>query len=77
MRVKTLIWFIPMIMVLYGCPYAANVPLAAIPAEAVDSSLVGYWYGIVKDGSDFLELKRWISPQKRIPLIRSSGMGRL
>lgn len=57
MRAKNLLWFIPMIMTLYGCPYEANVPLASRPAEAVDSNLVGYWYGIVKDGSDFFGIE--------------------
>lgn len=38
---------------LCGCPFESNVPLAAKPVEPVDSSLLGYWYGIVKDGSDF------------------------
>ena len=39
------------------------MPLEAGPVEPVDSSLFGYWYGIVKDGSDFfgieaLEIKK-------------------
>ncbi len=38
---------------LYGCPYESTIPLAPSPTEAVDTSLLGYWYGIVKDGSDF------------------------
>ena len=29
-----------------------TVPLARAPAEPVDSSLLGYWYGIIKDFSD-------------------------
>ncbi len=57
MRVKKFIWFLPVIICLYGCPYEANVPLATRPAEAVDSNLVGYWYGIVKDGSDFFGIE--------------------
>ena len=57
MRVKKFIWFLPVIIGLYGCPYEANVPLASRPAEAVDSTLVGYWYGIVKDGSDYFGIE--------------------
>ncbi|MBL0233603.1 MAG: hypothetical protein IPQ08_08050 [Chitinophagaceae bacterium] len=64
MSVKNIIWFIPVMIGLYGCPYEANVPLAARPAEAVDTNLVGYWYGIVKDGSDFFGIEALdISPK--------------
>jgi hypothetical protein len=38
-------------------PFESNVPLEAKPVEAVDSSLLGYWYGIVKDGSDFFGIE--------------------
>jgi hypothetical protein len=31
--------------------------MEARPVEAVDSSLLGYWYGIVKDGSDFFGIE--------------------
>ena len=27
------------------------------PTEAIDSSLLGYWYGIIKDGSDFFGIE--------------------
>jgi len=27
------------------------------PVEAVDSTLLGYWYGIIKDGSDFFGIE--------------------
>ncbi len=40
-------------MGLYACPYESPVALEPGPVEPVDSSLLGYWYGIVKDGSDF------------------------
>jgi len=43
--------------VIYGCPFESTVPLAASPAEPVDTSLFGYWYGIVKDGSDFFGIE--------------------
>lgn len=77
MSVKNIIWFIPVMIGLYGCPYEANVPLAARPAEAVDTNLVGYWYGIVKDGSDFLALKHLTSALKQIPPIPSFDMAKL
>ncbi len=53
MTMKKLLWLLPLSIVLYACPFESTVPLAAAPAEPVDSSLLGYWYGIVKDGSDF------------------------
>jgi len=31
--------------------------MAEKPTEAVDSTLLGYWYGIVKDGSDFFGIE--------------------
>ena len=37
---------------LYACPFESTVPLAPVPTEPVDSSLLGYWYGIIKDFSD-------------------------
>ena len=33
------------------------MPLEADPTEPVDSSLMGYWYGIIKDGSDFFGIE--------------------
>jgi hypothetical protein len=57
MRVKKLLFFLPVLACLYGCPYEANMPMASKPAEAVDTSLLGYWYGIVKDGSDFFGIE--------------------
>ena len=44
-------------IILCACPYESAVPLAARPAEAIDSSLIGYWYGIVKDGSDYFGIE--------------------
>lgn len=52
-----LLWLLPFGMILGGCPFESKVPLADRPAEPVDSSLLGYWYGIVKDGSDFFGIE--------------------
>lgn len=54
---KKLIGLLPLSFILYACPFESNVPLQARPAEPVDSSLLGYWYGIVKDGSDFFGIE--------------------
>lgn len=43
--------------VLCACPFESTVPLASRPAEAVDTTLFGYWYGIVKDGSDYFGIE--------------------
>lgn len=45
-------WLLPLWFILAACPFESSVPLAPGPAEPVDSSLYGYWYGIIKDGSD-------------------------
>jgi hypothetical protein len=37
---------------LTACPFESTVPLAAAPTEKVDTTLLGYWYGIIKDFSD-------------------------
>ena len=49
---KKLLWLLPLTLILYACPFESNVPLAPAPTEPVDSSLLGYWYGIIKDFSD-------------------------
>lgn len=46
-----------MIIVLYACPYESTVPMSAGPTEPVDTSLMGYWYGIIKDGSDYFGIE--------------------
>ena len=55
--VKILCWLLPVCFIVSACPFESKVPLAAAPAEAVDSTLLGYWYGIVKDGSDFFGIE--------------------
>ncbi len=47
----------PVCALLYACPFESAVALEPKPVEAVDSSLLGYWYGIVKDGSDFFGIE--------------------
>ena len=45
-------WLLPLSFVVSACPFESNVGLAPGPSEPVDSSLFGYWYGIIKDFSD-------------------------
>lgn len=47
----------PLATILSACPFESTVPMAAAPAEPVDSTLLGYWYGIIKDGSDFFGIE--------------------
>lgn len=54
---KKLLWFLPLTILLYACPFESTVPLASGPAEPVDSSLLGYWYGIIKDYSDMFGIE--------------------
>ena len=54
---KKLLWLLPLTIVLYACPFESKVPLAAAPIEPVDSSLLGYWYGIIKDFSDMFGIE--------------------
>ncbi len=61
---KRLAWLLPLTIILCGCPFESNVPLEAKPAEAVDTTLTGYWYGIVKDGSDFFGIEALDITQK-------------
>ncbi len=56
MRIK-LLWLLPLSVLLYACPFESTVPMAEKPSEPVDSTLLGYWYGIVKDGSDFFGIE--------------------
>jgi hypothetical protein len=54
---KKLLWLLPLTIVLYACPFESKVPLAPAPVEPVDSSLMGYWYGIIKDFSDMFGIE--------------------
>ena len=54
---KKLCWLLPVAFILSACPFESNVPLSHSPAEPIDSNLLGYWYGIVKDGSDFFGIE--------------------
>lgn len=54
---KKLLWLLPLCTILYACPFESTVALERKPVETVDSSLYGYWYGIVKDGSDFFGIE--------------------
>jgi hypothetical protein len=55
--VRTFVLLSFLSFILYGCPYESKVPLASGPVEPVDSTMLGYWYGIVKDGSDFFGIE--------------------
>ncbi len=44
-------------IILYACPFESTVALEPKPVEPVDTCLLGYWYGIVKDGSDFFGIE--------------------
>lgn len=50
-------WLSPLCFILTACPFESTVPMEARPVEPVDSSLMGYWYGIVKDGSDYFGIE--------------------
>jgi len=54
---KLLWWLLPLSFGLAACPYESAVPIAAGPTEPADTSLVGYWYGIIKDGSDYFGIE--------------------
>ena len=61
---KKFLWLLPLSIILYACPFESTVPLEPHPVEPVDSSLIGYWYGIVKDGSDFFGIEALDITQK-------------
>lgn len=57
---KRVIYFIVLTslsFILGGCPYESPLPLDEKPTEPIDSSLLGFWYGIVKDGSDYFGIE--------------------
>jgi len=57
MKYIKLFLFVPLLVVIYACPYESKVPLEAHPVECIDTSLLGYWYGIIKDGSDYFGIE--------------------
>jgi len=54
---KKLCWLLPLSFILCACPFESDVALEKKPVEPVDSSLMGYWYGIIKDGSDYFGIE--------------------
>lgn len=50
-------WLAPLCIILSACPFESTVPLETRPIEPVDSTLLGYWYGIIKDGSDYFGIE--------------------
>lgn len=54
---KKLLLILPLSFILTACPFESTVPIDPGPVEAVDSSLYGFWYGIIKDGSDFFGIE--------------------
>jgi hypothetical protein len=42
---------------LCGCPYESPLPLDEKPTEAIDTTLLGFWYGIIRDGSDYFGIE--------------------
>ncbi len=54
---KLFFWLLPLTIILSACPFESNVPLDAQPTQTVDTTLSGYWYGIVKDGSDYFGIE--------------------
>ncbi len=54
---KKLFWLLPICFILYACPFESTVPLESKPVEPVDSTLYGYWYGIIKDFSDMFGIE--------------------
>ncbi len=63
-NVKRFAWLLPFSFILAGCPFESKVPLEAQPTEAVDSTMLGYWYGIIKDGSDYFGIEALDITQK-------------
>lgn len=54
---KKISWLLPLSFILSACPYESTVPLVARPTELVDTTLIGYWYGIISDGSDYFGIE--------------------
>jgi hypothetical protein len=61
---RSFLWLLPFCSLLAACPFESTVPMEKGPVEPVDSSLMGYWYGIIKDGSDYFGIEALeISPK--------------
>ncbi|HVT84592.1 MAG TPA: hypothetical protein VHD35_05290 [Chitinophagaceae bacterium] len=56
-KVLKCIGLLSLCFIFYACPFESPMPLDAHPSEKIDTSLLGYWYGIVKDGSDFFGIE--------------------
>lgn len=54
---KRILWLLPLTFILYACPFESPVALESKPVEPVDTSLYGYWYGIIKDFSDMFGIE--------------------
>jgi len=54
---KKLFWILPLSFILAACPFESTVPLSPAPIEPVDTTLVGFWYGIIRDGSDYFGIE--------------------
>lgn len=57
LKLLKFLWLLPICFMLAACPFESPVPLDNKPVEAIDTSLLGYWYGIVKDGSDYFGIE--------------------
>lgn len=57
MTLHRILWLIPLAFICTACPYESTIPLTKGPSEPVDSRLIGYWYGIIKDGSDYFGIE--------------------
>ena len=55
--VKKFLWLLPLSFFLTACPFESPVPLDENPLQPADTTLLGYWYGIVKDGSDYFGIE--------------------
>ena len=56
-KVLKFTWLLPLCFIFSACPFESPMPLDDQPTERIDTSLLGYWYGIVKDGSDFFGIE--------------------
>lgn len=61
---KKICWLLPLSFILCACPFESDVALENKPVEPVDTTLLGYWYGIIKDGSDFFGIEALDITQK-------------